>query len=208
MRKSQGRRDGDACAARACRSDRGDGRRLKVCASVDVDRLTYGEVRDSGYLDVGVTGGGSGRQGGAADIRRLVEVDVIVVRVLTGLAPGVEGLNHHDDAEPVANVGPLRRWRVVGRPEGVDAHRLEDAHLAPEGVVVVDRAHRSFVVVEVDALELEVLSVQEDAVVRIEHEPANAGGRVEPVNGHARLDDVGLDRVQVRIGGRPQVRAV
>src|SRR5207248_6497264 len=77
-------------------------------------------------------------------------------------------------------------------------------HLAPQRVVVVHRAERTLVVVQVDAVQLDVLPVEEDPLGRVEGQPADPECRARRVDTPAVLQYLGAKRVQIRMTRRPQ----
>ena len=111
-----------------------------------------------------------------------------------------------EDAQAVAGVQQLRRGRMVGRADGVDAHGLEH----PQPRVVHGVRHRDadagMVLVVVGAMQLDGPAVEEEALVGVEADRADAEGRVVAIDdpaiaAHPRRQGVALRRLQ-----RPQPR--
>ena len=118
----------------------------------------------------------------------MVEEPAVVVSVLA-LVPAVEGLVHHEQAEAVGDIEKLGRGRVVRRAERVHAHVLE--HLEPllDGAVVHRGAQCARGRLVAGAVQLHALTVQREAVVRVEREGANAEGGCIRVDDRAAYDD-------------------
>ena len=126
-----------------------------------------------------------------------LEMEVIVMFVFA-LGPAVEKLVHDEEAHPVAKVEELGGGGIVGGADGVDAEFLEDFETAlPHG----ERhgcSDGSAIVVEADALELEVFSVQPEAGVRLELGAADAEGGGDFVEHSIPGGDAGNERVELR----------
>src|SRR5205085_4421610 len=103
----------------------------------------------------------------------VVEEEVVVVLLLRA-PPGVERLVHDDEAHAVAEFEQFGRGRVVARAYGVDAHLLEDFELALKRATVQRRAQSAEVVVVADAVQADVLAVEEKARVHVELNRADA----------------------------------
>ena len=129
------------------------------------------------------------------------------------LAPGLglraeeARLVEHQHAQPIAGVEQLGRRRVVRRAIGVAAHLLEP--LDAEGLQRVGkrRAHAGVVLMVARALQLDVPVVQEEPVVGVEAQRANAEGRLAAVDLGAVDLDARDQRVEVRRLERPERRA-
>ena len=97
-------------------------------------------------------------------LRPLVEEAVVTVLTL-GDIPFVERLEHHHEAHLVAELHQLGRGHIVGGADGVATHVLEQRQLAAEGSHIDGSTQRTKVVMVAHALELAVLSVEEEALV-------------------------------------------
>ena len=97
----------------------------------------------------------------------LVEVQVVVVRQFAGM-PAVERFDHHQDAEPLADLDEFRGGRIVRGAQGIDAHAPHQFHLPGHRVIAHRRADRAFRGVQVDAVDLQVLAVQRQPLGRVE----------------------------------------
>ena len=86
-------------------------------------------------------------------LRPVGEILAVAVEHL-GDAPHVEGLVHHQQAEPVAVFENLRRRRIVAGAQGIDSGGLENLQLAFDGAAVDGRAERAEIVMVADALQL------------------------------------------------------
>ena len=96
----------------------------------------------------------------------------------------------------------------MGRADGVDAHGLEP--LQPpldEGIGQRD-ADSGMVLVVVGALQLDVLTVEEEALIGIEAEAADAEGRGAAVHHLVALPHFSDEGVALGRGQRPQARGL
>ena len=101
--------------------------------------------------------------GGEVFFRPIVKESGVAV-FLFGPGPGVSELVQDKEAHAVAEVQELRCRRVVAGADGVAAHVLEHLEAADPGVVTPHCAKGSGVVVEADALEEGLLSVEVVAI--------------------------------------------
>ena len=106
-------------------------------------------------------------------LRPLVEEAVVTVLTL-GDIPFVERLEHHHEAHLVAELHQLGRGHIVGGADGVATHVLEQRQLAAEGSHIDGSTQRTKVVMVAHALELAVLSVEEEALVSHQLDAADA----------------------------------
>ena len=116
-------------------------------------------------------------------------------------------LVHHEHPEPVASVQQFGRGRVVAAPVGVTAHLLQPANAEFLNAVGHGRSHARVVLMAADALDLQVLSVQEETAVRIEPEAPDAEGSGQIVRRPAVHLDSRVQCVEIRGVHRPQPRA-
>ena len=122
-----------------------------------------------------------------------IPAEVIGVSVL-GLDPAVKEFFNHQQAQLVADVDEVLVGGVVAGADGVDAHVLHDGELAVHGVIVGGGAQSALVVVEADAVELDIFAVEMEAVaVKAEISEAEGGlHRVHrfPIDGELGADGV------------------
>ena len=126
---------------------------------------------------------------------------ILTVSVL-GHDPAIEGLVHDHHALFVCNLDQLGSSGVMGDPDGVDPHLLEDLHLSLNGPVPCFGSQRALIVVHTHALELHLFPVEGKAEGGAELRPAEAklgGIAVHNLPIHQHLGEQG---VQVgRVGG-------
>ncbi len=82
--------------------------------------------------------------------------------------PHVEGLGHDQYAHLVRQFHKFDCRHVVRRPDGIDAHFLQDGHLSPERSPVHGSAEGSQVMVLADPVELYMHIIEEKAPVAVE----------------------------------------
>ena len=96
-----------------------------------------------------------------------VNVEESVVSVLTFRdVPFIEIFAHHHKAHFIAELDELLGRHVVGCPDSVAAHVLEDGELTADGCLADRGSERAEVVVEAYSAELACLAVEEEALVR------------------------------------------
>ena len=134
-----------------------------------VDLVADGPEDDAGVVAIALDG-----VGGVAD-GPLLEVEVIVVGIL-GDGPAVEHLVHDEEAHAVGEVEELGRGWVVRGADGVDAEGAEGGEAAFPGGERDCGAEGSGVGVEGYAVDLVVDAVEEEALVGVEVELADAEG--------------------------------
>ena len=91
-------------------------------------------------------------------------------------------LIEHQHAQLVAGVEQFGRGRVVRRAEGVAAHLLQLADAVVLHGVGQRRAEPGVVLVIAGALQLDRLAVEEEALLRVELDDANAERRFVPID--------------------------
>ena len=123
-------------------------------------------------------------------------------------APHIEGLVHHQQAEPVAVFENLRRRRVVAGAQRIDAGGFEDLQLAFDSAPVDGRAQRAEVVVVADALQFQVAAVQGEALLFIETNRANAERRGVAVHSQIVLKHLGHQRIEIGMVDIPALRLI
>ena len=126
------------------------------------------------------------------------EVEVIVVGVL-GDGPAVEHLVHDQEAHAVGEVEELGRWWVVGGTDGVDAEGAECGETTLPGGERDGGAECASISVEGDAVDFVVDSVEEEPLVGIEVELADAEGDGFVVDGFVVLHQGGVDAVRYAV---------
>ena len=132
------------------------------------------------------------------------EVEVVVVGIL-GDGPAVEHLVHDEEAHAVGEVEELGRGWVVGGADGVDAEGAESSEAALPCGERDGGAECAGIGVEGYAVDLVVDAVEEEALVGIEVELADAEGDGFVVDGFAVLRRMVVDGVE---GGVVEVPAV
>ena len=135
----------------------------------------------------------------AHEARELARDEVLqrLVAAPARLLPLVEALVPHEDAHLVAEVQDARRGAVVARAERVHAHVAHDGELAAHRVLVERHAERAEVGMQVDAVELHALAVEDEALVGVEAEFAESDAAHERV-GEAVATHADLERVELR----------
>ena len=134
-----------------------------------VDLVAGGPEDDAGMVAVALDGVGGVAHG------PVVEVEVVVVGIFAD-GPAVEHLVHDEEAHAVGEVEELGRGRVVGGADGVDAEGAEGGEAAFPCGERDGGAECSGVGVEGDAVDLVVDAVEEEALVGVEVEFADAEG--------------------------------
>ena len=136
-----------------------------------VDLVAGGPEDDAGVVAVAADG-----VGGVAEAP-LFEVEVVVVGVF-GDGPAVEHLVHDEEAHAVGEVEEFGCGWVVGGADGVDAEGAESGEAALPCCKRDSGAEGSGVGVEGYAVNLVVDAVEEEALVGIEVELADAEGNI------------------------------
>ncbi len=90
------------------------------------------------------------------------------------MAPGVEGFIEDHEAHLVGEFEKFRCRRVVAGTDGIASHVAEHLQLPLQGADVDGGAQRAEVVMIADAIELEMLAVDEEAGVGVILEGADA----------------------------------
>ena len=132
------------------------------------------------------------------------ETTVVVGVAVLALVPAVEDFLVHEHALLLADLDEGAGGRIVRGADGVATHLLEDAHLALDGGAGVHGAEGALVVVHADAMDLEVLTVEVEAVIGGVLNPAIAEGGVVGVHDLAVDDDLGAGHVEVGVVGIPE----
>ena len=140
-------------------------------------------------------------------LRPFAEVAVVTVVALRDV-PFVERLQHHHEAHLVAQLDQLRCGHVVRGAHGIAAHVLEHQQLVAQGTLVDGCAEGAEVVVQTDALELAVPTVEVEALVGHILYAAHAEARFVHILHLAARPHRGDGRVEAGRFGRPQLRAV
>ena len=132
-------------------------------------------------------------------LRPLVEIFAVAVGHL-GPAPHVERLIHDHEAHAVAVFQKLGRGRIVAGADGVHTGGFHDLQLALGGAAVDGRSQRAEVVMVADALDLDVPPVQEEALLLVEDNGANAERCAVAVHDFlVDVQDFAHQRVHVRM---------
>jgi hypothetical protein len=150
-----------------------------------VDLVACGPEDDAGVVAVALH-----RVGGVVE-RPLLEVEMVVIGVL-GDGPAVEHLLHDEKAHAVGEIEELGCGRVVRRADCVDAEGAESGEATLPCGEWDCRAEGSGVGVEGRAVDLMVDAVEEEALVGVEVEFADAEGDLFVVDelAVAEKDDV------------------
>ena len=122
------------------------------------------------------------------DLRPLVEEQMVVVWILLN-GPAIEQFVHHEKSHAVAQIEELGGGRIVRGADGVDADLLERFEPPFPDAERHGRAEGAAIVVETDALDFEILSVEPEAGGGLEPELANAERRHIVVKRSAALAD-------------------
>ncbi len=102
-------------------------------------------------------------------------VDIVPGRpFVLGVLPFVKGLVHHKEAHPVAQVVELRHMGVVAAADGVAAALPQGLQTPLPDLRLHGRPQCAAVMVDADALQLGLHTVQEKASVRIERDSPDA----------------------------------
>ena len=133
-----------------------------------------------------------------------IPAEVIGVSVL-GIDPAVKEFLDHQQAQFVADVDEVLVGGVVAGADGVDAHVLHDGELAVHGVIVGGGAQSALVVVEADAVELDILPVEMESGA-VKAEIAEAEGGLHGIHHLSADGELGADGVQVGVVHRPELR--
>ena len=116
-------------------------------------------------------------------------------------------LVHHQQSQPVAGIEQLWRGRVVRRAVGVAAHVLEAAHAKLLHGIRHGHADAGVILVVAGAEQLQRAAVEEEALVGVEAERANAKRRVAGVYDLVAHADLSVQRVQRGAVHVPELRA-
>ena len=133
----------------------------------------------------------------------LVEVQIIAVGDLRHL-PAVEALGHQRHSHLVAETDELRGGHVVRGTDGIDTHVLHDADLAAHGGLIDCRTQWAKIVVQADALELDLTAVEEEAFARLELDGAHAEEHRIRVEELALVTDAHYIFIELRLTDVPK----
>ena len=122
---------------------------------------------------------------------------------LFGIGPGVREFVHHQEAHPVAEVQELRCGRVVAGADGVAAHPPEHLQAAHPGVLVPDGSQGSRIVMQANAFQEGLFSIQIEAV-GLERNLPDAEGRLIAIRGAVLRRNGGAGAIQDRRGRAPK----
>ena len=111
--------------------------------------------------------------------RPLVEIEVIIGEALSAQGvlahrPAVEQLVHHQKSHAIAQIEKLRRGRIVRRADGIHAERFQGFQPFFPDARRHRCAKRAAVVMQADALDLEIYSVQPESGAGVEMKFADA----------------------------------
>ncbi len=129
---------------------------------------------------------------------------VVVARL--GLTPGVEHLVQDHEAHAVGKVEQFRGRRVVAGAEGIAAHLPQQLELPLEGPHVDRRAQGAQVVMIADAVELEMLAVDQQPLVGVVLHGTHAEGGLVGIDHVAVLHERGHGHIAMGRIGAPQLR--
>ena len=142
---------------------------------------------------------------GVADLL-IEETSVVEAVAVLRIGPAVEDLLVEQDTLLLAHLNEHARRRVVRRADGVAAHLLQDTHLALDSRTAIDGTQGTLILMHADALELDILAVEGEAVGDVVVKPAVTEHRVIRVDDLAINLDLGANRVQVGSLGGPEAR--
>src|SRR5258705_4477965 len=137
--------------------------------------------------------------------RPVFEIEMIVVGILRN-GPAVEHFIHNQKAHAVAQVEKLRRRRIVGGADSVDAKLPEQLESARPHTERHGGAERAAVVMHCNAFELEVAAVEPEARRRIEMVFAYAEGSRLVINGGIAGADLRDGALEGRMIDVPDLR--
>src|SRR5262249_9123573 len=120
--------------------------------------------------------------------------------------PAVEEFVHHEKSFTIAEIEEFRRGRIVGSANGVDAERAKIFEAAIPDIERHGRAERGAVVMQADAVQFEIPSVQRKSVGGVEAEFADAERRGVFVETAVVVAKRGLDVVERRMIEVPALR--
>ena len=166
-----------------------------------VDLVADGPEDDAGMVAIALDGDGF------VTLGPFFEVEVVVVGILRD-GPAVEHLVHDEEAHAVGEVEELGCGRVVRGADGVDAEGAKGGEAAFPCGERDCGAERSGVGVESYAVDFVMFAVEEEALVGIEVEFADAEGDVFVVDGlvvaeesrHGRCRDGMIEIPAIRVG--------
>ena len=121
------------------------------------------------------------------------------------LAPGVERFIQDQEAHLVGEVEQFGRGRIVAGADGVAAHVAEHLELPLQGADIDGGAQGAEIVVVADAVEFEVLAVDEEAGVGVVLDGADAEGGFVGIDDGAVLGDGGDGDVTIGRLGAPEL---
>ena len=135
----------------------------------------------------------------AHELRELARDEILerLVAAPARLLPLVEALVPHEDAHLVAEVEQTRRGAVVACAQRVRAHIAHDGELAAHRILVKRHAEWPEVGVQINAVELHALAVEDEALVRVEAELAQADAAHERI-GETLAAHGDLERIELR----------
>ena len=135
----------------------------------------------------------------------VLERHAVVVGILP-LRPAVEGLVHHQHAQPVADVQERRRRRIVRGSDGIETGSLQDLHPPFLRPVEGRRSQRTVVVMHAAAGHLHHLAVQQETLLDGPLDRADAEQRGHLVEHLAAADHARDGSIQAGALRRPQRR--
>ena len=157
-------------------------------------------------LRPGLTAGGAEKaiRSGNRCIEIIGEVVAISVFVV---GPGVECLFNNQKTKFITDVNEILVSRVVAGSDGVNAHILHNGQLTVHGIVIGRAAQGALIVVQADAVQLHLLTIQGEASICIKAVIPEAKGGVIGVYHLTAYRQLRADCVKIGAVRRPKVGA-
>ena len=102
--------------------------------------------------------------------------EIMVIAFLLSFFPTVEGLIHHQNSHPVAEIEEFRSGGIVTGAQSIESHLLEHLQLTLRSAGIESSTKGTQVVMIADSLELHPFAIEQETIVRSELDRADAEG--------------------------------
>ena len=132
------------------------------------------------------------------------ETGIIILSLLA--SPHIEALIHNDKPHCVAHIEQLRGRGIMRTANGVNAHGLEFAEFAMEGIFVESSTQATKVVMFTDAIDFEILAIEPETRLRVELEITETRGGLYFIDDFTACYELRTYLIYIRILARPLTR--
>ena len=142
---------------------------------------------------------------GIAEVLRRIDIMALPPFVFDAF-PLIKRLIHDQKAQLIAQIQQIRIRRIVRRPDGIASHRLQLFQPDRPDFPGNGRPQASRVVMNADALQLHILSVQEKALIRVKPEDPDPEGNLLRVPNLPVPQGFAAQCIEVRMLRAPELR--